>query len=235
MARKVKDDEYADKRNEILDVAQRLVYTRGYMQISIQDIVDELGISKGAFYHYFPSKQAVLEGIISRMGEQYFSVYLPRLRNASSALEKLQLLMRESNQWKGTHRNFLLALLEVWYHDDNAIVRHKTTLHSVSIMRPLIVEILEQGIREGSMAATSVAAATDVALALMLGLSEAFAAQILNRIADGDTRMELTLDLRRSFTEAIAHALGLNDGSLELIDRESLEQWLLPGEKEKQG
>ena len=62
MARSVNEKEYAVKRNEILDVAQRFVYTRGYEQMSIQDILDELHISKGAFYHYFDSKQALLEG-----------------------------------------------------------------------------------------------------------------------------------------------------------------------------
>src|SRR5262245_58568880 len=55
MARVVK--EHAVRRGEILDVAQRLVYTSGYEQMTIQDMLDELQISKGAFYHYFSSKQ----------------------------------------------------------------------------------------------------------------------------------------------------------------------------------
>jgi AcrR family transcriptional regulator len=49
MARTVKEEEYAVKRKEIVDVAQRLVYTKGFDQMSIQDILDELHISKGAF------------------------------------------------------------------------------------------------------------------------------------------------------------------------------------------
>jgi len=63
MARVIKEQEHAERRNEILDVAQKLVYTRGYEQMSIQDILDALGISKGAFYHYFDSKQALLEAL----------------------------------------------------------------------------------------------------------------------------------------------------------------------------
>ena len=64
MARIVKEEEYVEKRNEILAVAQRLVYTKGYEQMTIQDMLDELQISKGAFYHYFGSKQALLEALI---------------------------------------------------------------------------------------------------------------------------------------------------------------------------
>ncbi len=63
MARIVKEEEYAGKRNAILDVAQRLIYTKGYEQMTIQGMLDDLQISKGAFYHYFDSKQAVLERV----------------------------------------------------------------------------------------------------------------------------------------------------------------------------
>ena len=41
MARIVKEAEYAGKRNEILDAAQRLIYTKGYEQMTVQDILDD--------------------------------------------------------------------------------------------------------------------------------------------------------------------------------------------------
>src|SRR5665647_2543286 len=65
MARVIK--EHAVRRGEILDVAQRLVYSKGYEQMTVQDILDGLQISKGAFYHYFGSKPALLEALIERM------------------------------------------------------------------------------------------------------------------------------------------------------------------------
>ena len=55
MSRIVKEEEYTLRRNDILDTARRLVYTKGYEQMTIQDILDALQISKGAFYHYFDS------------------------------------------------------------------------------------------------------------------------------------------------------------------------------------
>ena len=57
MARTIKGP--SEKRNEILDSARRLVYSKGYEQMTIQDILGELQISKGAFYHYFDSKGAL--------------------------------------------------------------------------------------------------------------------------------------------------------------------------------
>ena len=51
MARPVKEHEYRVKRSAILDAARRLVQTKGYEQMAIQDVLDDLQISKGAFYH----------------------------------------------------------------------------------------------------------------------------------------------------------------------------------------
>ena len=69
MARHVKPDEYAARRREILDAALRLMHDKGYERMTIQDVLTELQMSKGALYHYFDSKQALLEGIVESMGE----------------------------------------------------------------------------------------------------------------------------------------------------------------------
>ena len=44
--------------------------SRGYDRFSIQDILDATGASKGAFYHYFDSKDALLDAIVDRMADQ---------------------------------------------------------------------------------------------------------------------------------------------------------------------
>ena len=53
---------HAVRRDEILDLAQQLLYAKGYEQMTIQDLLDGLRIAKGTFYHYFNSKQALLAG-----------------------------------------------------------------------------------------------------------------------------------------------------------------------------
>lgn len=48
---------------KILEISQRLFLQKGYDQTSMQDIIDELGMSKGAIYHHFKSKACILEQI----------------------------------------------------------------------------------------------------------------------------------------------------------------------------
>ena len=67
MARQVKPEEYATRRREILDAALRLMHDKGYERMTISDVLAETRMSKGALYHYFGSKQALLEGIVEAM------------------------------------------------------------------------------------------------------------------------------------------------------------------------
>src|SRR5256885_16974182 len=67
MARTVNAEVHTVRREAFVDAAERLMQTRGYEQMSVQDVLDDLGASRGAFYHYFDSKQALLEAVLDRM------------------------------------------------------------------------------------------------------------------------------------------------------------------------
>src|SRR5512135_943879 len=139
MARTVKEETYAVKRNEILDTAQRLVYTKGYEQMSIQDILNELKISKGAFYHYFDSKQALLEALIDRMRQEAEPIILPIINDPDlPALDKLHRFFDTSARWKTARKDYILSLTRVWYADDNAVVRQKEQANLIRWATPFI-------------------------------------------------------------------------------------------------
>src|SRR6516162_7734974 len=107
MARIIKVEEFVGKRNAILDVAQQLIYTKGYEQMTIQDMLDDLQISKGAFYHYFDSKQAVLEALVERMGEGVVELLLPIVHDpVLPALDKFQSYLATLNRWKVGQKAF---------------------------------------------------------------------------------------------------------------------------------
>ena len=54
--------------NKILDVSMQLFLEKGYEHTSIQDIVNHLGgLSKGAIYHHFKSKEDILDGVMNKL------------------------------------------------------------------------------------------------------------------------------------------------------------------------
>ena len=91
MVRTVNEAAYTARRNAILDAAQRAVETTGYEQMAIADLLGELHISSGAFYHYFASKPALLSALVERMGNQVEQLVLPIVHDPTlCALDKLQ-------------------------------------------------------------------------------------------------------------------------------------------------
>ena len=84
--------------NLILDVAPRLFMEKGYEHTSIQDIIDNLGgLSKGAIYHHFKSKEDILVAVTDRMTEESNRV-LESIRDRTdlTGREKLKTIFKES-------------------------------------------------------------------------------------------------------------------------------------------
>ena len=79
----------------ILDVATHLFVEKGYDATSLQDIINETNLSKGAIYHHFSSKEEIFEAIFHRIGEENTSA-LAKVRDDKSlnGLEKLRAIFK---------------------------------------------------------------------------------------------------------------------------------------------
>lgn len=84
--------------NLILDVATRLFMKKGYEHTSIQDIIDNLGgLSKGAIYHHFKSKEDILVAVTDKMTEESNKLLaVTRDRTDLTGKEKLKVIFKES-------------------------------------------------------------------------------------------------------------------------------------------
>ena len=84
--------------NLILEVAFRLFMEKGYEHTSIQDIIDHLGgLSKGAIYHHFKSKEDILVAVTDRMtAESNQMLAAIRDRSDLTGREKLKTIFKES-------------------------------------------------------------------------------------------------------------------------------------------
>ncbi len=225
MARIVK--EHAVRRNEILDVAQRLVDTKGYEQMTIQDILDGLQISKGAFYHYFDSKQALLEAIIERMVEEVEQLILPIVHDPLlPALEKFQRFFATVNRYKITQKAFFLELLRVWYADDNAIVRQKLRAAGVKLVTPWLSVFIRQGIQEGVLTTSYPDQVGEVVLSLVIDLGDTLGVLLLSFEPESDDMLRIER-IVAAYTDAVERVLGAPRDSLQLVDAQTLKEWFV--------
>jgi len=227
MPRVVNEDDYAARRNEILDIARRLVYTKGYEQMSIQDILDALKISKGAFYHYFDSKQALLDGLIDRMMDEADQILRPIVEDDSlPAIEKMRRYFDTGGRWKASQKTFMLNLLRVWHDDANILMRQKQETAAMKRIAPMLTQIIKQGIAEGSFTTQH----PEQFGSMLVGLSRGFEDQIVDIMLaekpppDSLEQLEAALG---AYSESLERILGAPAGSLPLGDIELLKEWLV--------
>ena len=225
MARTVNAALRTVRQDAFLDVAERLVQTKGYEAMSVQDVLDELEASKGAFYHYFDSKQALLEAVVERFADAGMAGVRPILEDPNlPALRKLEMVFAEIARFKAEQKELVLAIIEVWKSDGNALVREKLRRLSTKLMVPLLSAVVRQGVEEGTLNVASPEETTRVLMALMQGFQEIAMDDFIARQA-GTITFEHVRQSIASFSEAFDRILGIPTGSLKLTDEATLRFW----------
>jgi len=223
--RKVDRVAHAARRDEFIEAGRRLIQTRGYERLTIDDLLAEVGASKGAFYHYFDSKPTLLEAVVERFADEVVAaaasvVTDPRL----PAVEKLDRYFAAMAARKTAERRFLEELLRVWYSDENAIVREKTRRQTIRLVAPHIAAIIRQGIAEGTIALVDPDEMARVVLALLLDAGDEAGELYLAR-RNGTVTLDAVRRRVASYRTAIERLLGLQPGSVQLVDDETLQTW----------
>ena len=136
-----------ERKQEIMNSAERLFFELGYAKTKITDIIDDIGMSKGIFYYYFKSKEDVMNAIIANVIDK--DVMTAKKIAADDRLNSHEKVFRilSSHREKITenYRSFIKQLNDV----ENPEILLKTIRLAVSHLLPLLVEAVQQGIREG--------------------------------------------------------------------------------------
>jgi len=140
------------------------------------------------------------------------------------ALQKLEKVFAGIARYKAERKELVLAIIEVWNSDGNAIVREKLRRVTSSRMVPLLSSVIRQGVDEGTLDVASAAETAVVFVSLMQGFSELATDYFIARQADTMSLEEVQLSVA-SFTEAYERILGIPKGSLALIDEATLHFW----------
>jgi AcrR family transcriptional regulator len=229
VARVAKPAEFAAKRNAILDSARRLVLTKGYQRMSVQDILADLQISGGAFHHYFDSRGALLEALIDRIQHESGEPLLPIVHDPHlTAIQKLQGYLSTLDQLRIERRQDVLAALNVWYEDANAVVRQRVAEAILELRAPMLSLIVRQGVREGVFTVAFPEQAGQVVVALLQAMGDAEARMLLvaAAAADQESRINAIVAMHSAYMEAIERLLGAPPDSLERADAEVVSAWV---------
>ena len=133
----------------ILDTAERLFVEKGYERASLQDILDETGLSKGAVYHHFASKEDIFYAVCSRIGQRNGEI-LGKVRDDPSlnGLEKLKTIFKVSLQPERQAKMF--CMMPYLIDNPKFLVTELRSIFTEVV--PYFVEpIIRQGMADGSI------------------------------------------------------------------------------------
>ena len=218
MARHVKPAEYAAHRREILGAALQLMHDKGYERMTIQDVLTQLQMSKGALYHYFDSKKALLDGIVESMGESGSAALGAVVENPDlGAIEKLHAYFQMSTAWKSEHATEVTTTMRLWRHENNALLRQKISQESMRSTTPSLEAIIRQGRQEGVFDTEHPREAAIIVAGMGLHLADALIDAMDD---DGPEPLDITGARTQSvvaaYTDAFERILGAPSGSLEM-------------------
>jgi AcrR family transcriptional regulator len=224
MARTVNYANRAIRRDAFVDAAQDLIASKSYEQMSVQDVLDALNASRGAFYHYFDSKVDLLEAVVERMVVEA-AANVERILNEPDvpALAKLSGLLTDIADYKHERQDLIRGFLQVWLSDDNVLVRDKLRRLTVARLTPLLAPIVRQGCAEGTFSVTSADQTARVLVSLLHGLNELASELFLIRQAGAITLDEVEQTVS-AYLEAFERILGVPAGSLPR-QRQTLREW----------
>lgn len=203
----------AVRRAELINCAQGLFLTRGYERTTINDVISAAGLSKGAFYHHFRSKEDLLEAISARFAREslVFSDGL-KANLQLNALQRLNLLLALGREWKLEHIAELRAMFTTLLKPENAVLYHRIVEAAFAVLAPALAGIIEQGTAEGIFDAGDPRTAADTLLWLGNGRRPIIIQAMAAAETDVEAAVKLITDRVRAEEAITNRILGLAAG-----------------------
>lgn len=207
-----------DLKQELLEAALELFKVEGFEKTSIKAIVDHVNASKGAFYHYFKSKEDILESIT----QQYIDALLvipEKIANDDdlNGLEKMNRLFFELLNLKKENRVKRLAIIEAFETEGNLKLRQKIIESTILNIKRPYQKIIEQGIQEGIFVNGYPAEVAELLVQMIFTMNS----NIAKLLRDDHHRSEGMDGVKRKvcfYEDAMERLLGLTKGSFQFSE-----------------
>ena len=148
---------------KILEVSLALFNEKGYEKTTIQDIVNALGMSKGAIYHHFKSKDEIIEALSERC--YHGDAQMELLRNASdkTGIEKLRAIIYRQIQNEEKKQIDTISI-NLW---KNPKIFMSGMAENLSVNSQIVERILKEGMEDGSIRSQDPLCAAQVLMLLV--------------------------------------------------------------------
>ena len=140
MSRIIKKPE--ERRREIVSASRSLFLSQGYENTTIQDVMNKLQIAKGTTYHYFKSKEELLEAVIDDMVTEHKEVMEKTLNESKgNAIDKMKTLINVGRTAPSSSHFSI-------HQSNNKELHARLLAVTLTKLAPLYARVISQGCEE---------------------------------------------------------------------------------------
>jgi AcrR family transcriptional regulator len=132
----------------IIDVAAKLFTEKGYEQTTMQDIVAGLGMSKGAIFHHFKSKEDIVDAVVGRFGEKLMSTAREIAADKNVPIHERIVKTVAAMSVSETDPNGM-KIMEHIHKPQNALLHLKIEKMTMRECTPILANLLREGVELG--------------------------------------------------------------------------------------
>jgi AcrR family transcriptional regulator len=159
-----------ETRNKILETATDLFSKFGYDATGVAEICQAAGVSKGAFYHHFPTKQALFMDLLDSYLNSLESGF-SQMRQQGQAVPQAIIEMAEiAGSLFQSADIHLPIFLEFWTQANYDTQIWQTAISPYHRFQEYFAELIQEGIAEGSLQAVDPQLAARVLVSMAIGM-----------------------------------------------------------------
>lgn len=208
-----------ERKQAIVEVAERLFFDKGYENTSVQDILDEMQLSKGGFYHHFESKQQLLEFICQQRAEASCQRGLEAAQAAGAdPIARMNALFREGGFFGEEPIKYVSLMLATAYGGSLSQLRERTRQTTLEVFEPVLREILLDGMEQQLFYIAYPDSIARLIIMLAMDVTDEVAAIMARSDPYQGGEMAQMMELLGTYRSAVELMINAPHGSLELID-----------------
>lgn len=148
MARKPNDKQRNEKREMIIERAREIFTKKGFLSVTMKDIVDACGISRGGLYLYFSSVEEIFQAVITSRDRSFFAPVREAVDKNADFNDVLDLYFQTQKERLLNMENSILMATYEYYSVQNP---DKISFRDsqIEVIKQSILDIINLGINQG--------------------------------------------------------------------------------------
>ena len=132
------------RKQELLKIAYDMFITRGYENTSVDEIIEKAQIAKGTYYHYFKSKEQMLEDVIEMMIEGEAETARRIIGMDIPVPQKIVGIIASVKPGEAEQ-----PIEDALFHPENVLMHDKVRRKLIDVLTPLLSEVVKEGVQKG--------------------------------------------------------------------------------------